>query len=190
MSEDASGSPCIRRHRGLGWQPLWGQPWLSTPRVARQSALAMLPLCYSTPKTSALPLALSLHNPSTMRWTQEAKIFPVLQQRAALPAQALCQASNCAMLNPSYFYSISCNCQRHIRCLPLIMAAWCCLFKSCTTRAKVNQSFASHCNEKICHTTSANLHANTYLFFLNKTKKAQWNCLCFYFRYNRNPMVI
>lgn len=95
--------------------------------------------CYVIPpqKSQGYPLALPLHNPSRMQWTQEAKIS-LPQQCAAVPARALCQATSCAVLNPSYIYSISCNYQRFIRCLTLIVAVWWCLFKSCTMRAEVN----------------------------------------------------
>lgn len=120
-----------------------------------------------------------LHNPNRMQWTQETKIFPLPQQCVVLPARALCQATNCAVLNPSYFHSISCNCQRCIRCLTLIVEVWCCLFKSCTMWAEVYQFLASHCNENSCPITSANLHTNTLVNFKIKLKRLSGTACAF-----------
>lgn len=179
MSEDACGCPSTTRHGGLGWQPLQSHSWLYPHKVAKKGAPAMLLVCNSTQKSRGYPLALPLHNPNRMQWTQEAKILPLPQQYAVLPARALCQATNCAVLNPSYFYSISCNCQRYIRCLTSIMAVWCCLFESCTTRAEVNEFFAPHFNENFCHTTSANLHTNTLVIFKIKPKRLSGTACAF-----------
>lgn len=117
------------------------------------------------------PLAPPLHNPSRMQWTQEAQIFSLLQQHPGVPEQALCQASNCAVLNPSYFYSTSCNCQRCIRCLPLIVMVLCCLYKRCAMRATVNQFFASHHNENFCHITLASFLLINSSFFKTKLNR-------------------
>lgn len=165
---------CLKMPLALPAQ--WGmEGWAGSPfRASPDYMLSRWPrkvpqqyCCYVIPpqKSQGHPLCLPLHNPNRMQWTQEAKIFPLAQQCAVLPARALCQATNCVVLNPSYFYSISCNCQRSIRCLTLIVVVWCRLFKSCTMRAEVNQFFASHCNENFWHTTSAALHTNTLVIF-------------------------